>query len=62
MRGMLEDESSDKKTAQLKALQAENKRIAQAKRDREQAWKQEQADQNRAELAATVNHGLPTES
>ena len=28
MRGMLQDESSDKKAAQLKALQAENKRIA----------------------------------
>ena len=62
MRGMLQDESSDKKSAQLKALQEENKRIAQQKRDREAAWKRENERQNQIELANTVNHGLPTES
>ena len=62
MRGMLQDESSDKKAAQLKALQEENKRIAQQKRDREAAWKRENERQNQIELANTVNHGLPTES
>ena len=46
MRGMLQDESSQKKAAQLKALQEENKRIAQQKRDREQAWREEQQRQN----------------
>ena len=34
---MLEDENTAKKNAQLKALQQENQRIAQAKRDREAA-------------------------
>ena len=46
MRGMLQDESSEKKAAQLKELQEENKRIAQAKRDKEEAWRKEQARLN----------------
>ena len=41
MRGMLEDENTSRKNAQLKALQEENKRLAQQKRDRENAWRQE---------------------
>ena len=59
---MLEDENTAKKNAQLKALQQENQRIAQAKRDREAAWRQDQAQKDQFELAATVNHGLTTES
>ena len=43
MRGMLEDENTSRKNAQLKALQEENKRLAQQKRDRENAWRQEKA-------------------
>ena len=35
MRGMLEDEATMKKAAMMKAMQDENKRLAQAKRDRE---------------------------
>ncbi len=53
---------SSKKNAQLKAMQDENKRLAQAKRDREEAWRRDQAAKDNFELAATVNHGLPTES
>ena len=59
---MLEDEMSSKKNAQLKAMQDENKRLAQAKRDREEAWRRDQAAKDNFELAATVNHGLATES
>ena len=41
MRGMLEDEATAKKNAAVKAMMEENKRNAQAKRDRETAWKNE---------------------
>ena len=43
-------------------MQEENKRLAQQKRDREAQWKQQQAQHDAYELAATVNHGLETES
>ena len=62
MRGMLEDENTARKNAQLKALQEENKRLAQAKRDREEAWRNDQANKDSFELAATVNHGLEKET
>ena len=62
MRGMLEDENTARKNAQLKALQEENKRLAQAKRDREEAWRNDQANKDAFELAATVNHGLEKET
>lgn len=39
MRSMLEDEATAKKAAMMKAMQEENKRLAQAKKDRESAWK-----------------------
>ena len=39
MRGMLEDEGTSRKQAQLKEMQEENKRMAQQKRDRESSWK-----------------------
>ena len=39
MRGMLEDEATAKKAAYMKQVQEENKRMAQQKRDRERAWK-----------------------
>ena len=35
---MLEDEATLKKNQHMKAMQDENKRLAQAKRDREAAW------------------------
>lgn len=42
MRGMLEDEASMKKKNAMLELQAENKKIAQAKKDREAAFKADQ--------------------
>ena len=42
MRGMLEDENQARKAAHQKAMQEENKRMAQAKRDREAAWRDDQ--------------------
>ena len=62
MRGMLEDDMTTRKNAQLKAMQEENRRLAQQKREREAAWRKEQAARDEFELAATVNHGLETES
>ena len=38
MRGMLEDEMSSRKAAQLKELQAYNQMLAEQKRARETAW------------------------
>jgi len=38
MRGMLEDEATAKKAAMMKSVQDENKRMAQEKRNRENAW------------------------
>merc|ERR1712083_466043 len=55
MRGMLEDEASQKKAAMMKAMQEENKRLALEKRRREEAWAQEQQAQNKAEVTLT-NH------
>lgn len=42
MRGMMEDEMSQKKANQMKALQEENKRLALDKRQREAQWKGDQ--------------------
>jgi hypothetical protein len=39
MRGMLEDEATLKKAQMMKDMQAENRRLAQAKKDRENSWK-----------------------
>ncbi len=61
MRGMLEDEATMKKAAMMKAMQDENKRLAQAKRDRENQWKNQQANQNKFELDATINQRVQTE-
>ena len=46
MRGMLEDENAAKKAAYAKEMQAENKRMAREKRDRENAWKNDQESNN----------------
>ena len=61
MRGMLEDEMTLKKQAQLKALQVENKRLAVEKNKREEAYRKQQQAQNQFELEATVNHNLDNE-
>jgi len=42
MRGMLEDEATLKKAQMMKDMQAENRRLAQAKKDRENSWKNNQ--------------------
>ena len=39
MRGMLEDEMSNKRANMMKEMQEENKRLAKEKRDRESGWK-----------------------
>lgn len=56
MRGMLEDEAAQKKAAMLKALQDENKRLALEKKRREQAWKDDQDCQNKAETTLTCHY------
>ena len=62
MRGMLEDEATAKKAGMMKAMQEENLRLAQAKRDRETAWKNDQQAQNKFELDATNNSNIMTEN
>lgn len=60
MRGMLEDESTAKRNAAMKQLQQDNLRLAQEKRDRENAWKNGQQTQNKAELNSTINQTVMT--
>ena len=55
MRGMLEDEQRQRKEAYMKQIQMENKRMAQEKRDREAAWRNDQESNNQAEVTLT-NH------
>lgn len=55
MRGMLEDESNARKAAFAKDMQQENMRMAREKRDRENAWKNDQESNNQAEVTLT-NH------
>ena len=38
MRGMLEDEMTEKRNQKLKEMQLENKRLALEKKQREQRW------------------------
>mgnify|MGYP000625071037 CR=1 FL=1 len=42
MRGMLEDENAARQAAYRKQIQQENLRMAQEKRDRESAWRNDQ--------------------
>ena len=55
MRGMLEDENAQRKAAYAKQIQMENRRMAQEKRDREAAWRNDQESTNQAETTLT-NH------
>jgi hypothetical protein len=50
MRGMLEDEMTDKRNAKLKEIQLENKRLALEKKQREQKWREEQQMMNQKEI------------
>lgn len=51
MRGMLEDEMTDKRQQKLKEMQLENKRLALEKKQREQKWRHEQEHMNQKEIA-----------
>ena len=46
MRGMLEDETNARKADYHRAIVEENKRMAREKREREEAWKNDQEGQN----------------
>lgn len=56
MRGMLEDENNERKAQHFRMIQAENRRLAQEKRDREDAWRRDQESQNQAEVTLTNHH------
>ena len=62
MRGMLEDEQNQKTKNALKEMQRENQRLAQAKRDAEKAWRDDQERMNQAEIAKTNNSDIMTEN
>ena len=44
MRGMLEDECSQRKADYAAAIRDENKRLAREKREREEAWRRDQEE------------------
>lgn len=46
MRGMLEDDMTNKKNDYLKAVQVTNQDLAQQKKDRESNWRNTQESQN----------------
>lgn len=62
MRGMLEDENAQKRARMMKELQEENKRLAQQKRDKEAAWRQDQERKNQFEIANSNNSDIMTEN
>lgn len=62
MRGMLEDEATAKKANAMKEMQAENKRLAQAKRDKESNWNKDQQNQNAFEISRTYASDFMTEN
>ena len=55
MRGMLEDEATQKKNSMMKAMMEENKRLALEKKRREADWANDQQSQNKFETTLT-NH------
>jgi hypothetical protein len=62
MRGMLEDEMTDKRTRMMKELQEENKRMALAKKQKETQWKDSQQSQNKSEISIVDGSDLMTEN
>ena len=50
MRGMLEDEMTQKRAEKLKQMQEENKRLALEKKQREHKWRVEQEHLNQKEI------------
>ena len=55
MRGMLEDETNQRKADHAKMIQEENKRMAREKRAREQAAREAEEAANQAETKLTVH-------
>ena len=53
---------TQKKNQQLKEMQEYNQMLAQQKRDREKAWKDEQEDMNQREIARTNMNDFMTEN
>ena len=56
MRGMLEDEATQKKNQMMKEMQEYNKMLALEKKRKEQAWKDDQQCQDKAETTLTDHH------
>ena len=56
MRGMLEDEATQKKNQMMKEMQEENKRLALQKKRNEQSWKDDQQMQDKAETTLTFHY------
>lgn len=56
MRGIMEDENTMKRQQAYKELQEYNKRLALEKRQREEAWRQDQAHQDKLETTLTDHH------
>ena len=52
----MEDENTQKRMQAYKELQDTNKRLAMEKRQREEAWRQDQACQDKAETTLTFHH------
>ena len=50
MRGMFEDEMTEKRQAKLKEMQLENKRLALEKKQRKQKWREDQERMNQKEI------------
>ena len=62
MRGMLEDENTQKRANMMKQMQDENKRLAREKADREKNWRDDQQRQNQSEISNTANSDIMTEN
>lgn len=62
MRGLLEDENTDKRNKMMKEMQEENQRLAREKRDREAKWRNDQEKQNQFEIANTNSSHIMTEN
>lgn len=62
MRGMLEDDMTNRKNQQLKDLQAFQKRQAEEKRNNEKNWKNNQENQNQFEISRTNMSEFMTEA
>ena len=55
-RGMLEDEATAKKNQMMKEMQEYNQMLALEKKRKEQAWREDQQCQDKAETTLTDHH------